>query len=79
MGILVLPMLAEYFPVFRVIESTENRAIKPFPELSKDSIDRFPQEFDDYYSDNFKARNQLLKLNSKIKYHWFNISNNKCG
>ena len=66
-------MLAEYFPVFMVIESTENRAIKPFPELSKDSIDRFPQEFDDYYSDNFKARNQLLKFNSKIKYHWFNI------
>jgi len=47
--------------------------MKSLSDLYEISLDSFPGEFDDYYSDNFKARNYLLKLNSKIRYQLFNI------
>jgi len=68
-----MPTLAIVFPVIPDIASTENQAMKVFPEFNKDSINNWPNEFDTYYSDNFTLRNQLLELNSKIRYHWFNI------
>jgi len=72
-AILATPIIAELIPVFPEIVNTENRAMKSLSDLNAISLDSFPREFDDYYSDNFKARNYLLKLNSKIRYQLFNI------
>jgi len=74
MSLLFLPWVAEVFPVFPVVANTENRALKSLPEFSIDTMDSFPVEFDEYYSDHFTLRNLMLKLNSKIQFHWFNLA-----
>ena len=73
MIILILPTFMGLMPEYKVMEETENRAFKSLPVFDITKPDDFPKAFDDYYSDNFSFRNQLLKLNSKIKYHWFDL------
>ena len=74
MGLLFLPWVAEVFPIFPVVANTENRPLKSLPEFSINTLDSFPVEFDEYYSDHFTLRNLMLKLNSKIQFHWFNLA-----
>jgi len=76
MAILILPLVGDFIPIFPVMESLENRAMKDAPSINTNELDKFPSEFDEYYTDNFVLRNQLLKLNGYIKYNWFNIPPN---
>lgn len=71
--ILILPSLESVFNFMPKVENNENRALKSKPKANINLLDLFPEEYDSYYSDNFDLRNQLLWLNSKLK---FNIYNN---
>lgn len=73
MSILILPIVGQLIPIFPVIKSSENRAMKAFPNISVSKLDGLPAEFDEYYADNLVLRNQLLKWNSYIKFHLFSI------
>lgn len=69
MVILLLPFSDSYFHFIPEKENKENRELKSKPVFNINELDYFPQEFDEYYSDNFDLRNQLLSFNSKIKFN----------
>lgn len=71
--LLLIPLLQLVFGVFPDIENHENRAMAGLPSGDSLDISTFPLEFDEYYTDNFQLRNQLLKLNSKLKFQVFNV------
>ena len=73
MIILVLPVADTIFHFIPEEKNTENRALKTLPKFNFSFLDKFPVEFDEYYSDNFDFRNQFLAFNSKIKFNMFNI------
>lgn len=70
--ILLFPTMDGFLNILPVVENNENRAMKAMPELNINELDIFPEEYDLYYTDNFDLRNQLLKLNSSMKFNMFN-------
>ncbi len=70
--ILILPTIDSLTNFIPDEKSNENRALKTKPKLDINLLDLFPGEYDEYYSDNFDLRNQLLWLNSKMKFQMFN-------
>ncbi len=72
MVILVLPVADTIFHFIPEEKNTENRALKTLPKFDVSFLDKFPVEFDEYYSDNFNLRNQFIAFNSKLKYNIFN-------
>ena len=72
MVILVLPVADTIFHFIPEEKNTENRALKTLPKFDVSFLDRFPVEFDEYYSDNFNFRYHFIAFNSKLKYNIFN-------
>jgi len=72
LGILLLPFADSLFNFIPKVENRENRALKKKPEFDINNLDAFPQLYDEYYSDNFDLRNQLLAFNSNLKFKMFN-------
>ena len=70
--IITLPAIDSLFNFIPDEKSNENRALKTMPKFDVNLLDLFPEEYDEYYSDNFDLRNQLLWLNSKLKFQMFN-------
>ncbi|MDD5016797.1 MAG: hypothetical protein PHO15_01705 [Eubacteriales bacterium] len=65
----LMPVLGASFDT-----SVEMRESAPSPELSLVKLADFPKLYEDYFSDNFAARNNFVNLNSFIRYAIFNTS-----
>lgn len=73
MTILFLPLADSLFVFVPEIKNNENRSLKSKPKFDISYLDAFPEEYDEYYLDNFNLRNQFLLLNSKLKFQMFNM------
>ena len=71
--ILLFPSLDFFYPTIPKVESRENRTMMEFPNIDSISYVDYPGIIDSFYLDNFSTRNQLLTLNSHIKFNLFNI------
>lgn len=71
--ILIMPFSDSLFHFIPDVEINENRSIKKEPEFDIANLDAFPSDFDEYYTDNFDLRNQLLRLNSNLKLNMLNV------
>lgn len=71
--ILIIPSLDFFYPVIPKQENSENRNMMEFPNTDSISIFSLPDAIDSFYMDNFSVRNQLLALNSNIKFKVFNV------
>ena len=49
-------------------ENTENRILAEKPVFKIDNLDAFPVDFDHYFNDHFKWRNQLITANNRINF-----------
>ena len=51
------------------VSETENRTLQPFPELSGSALvsGSFMEQFEDYLSDAFPAREQLIALSDALR------------
>ena len=72
-AILILPTIDSVFNLFPEVENLENRNLNTISVPDPSFLDGFPKEFDEYYTDNFDFRNQLLSFNSRLKFNMFNI------
>lgn len=52
-------------------ENHENRTAAVRPELSPDTIDAYPAEYEAYFNDNLPLRDQLILMNNSLKYYLF--------
>lgn len=69
--ILILPILDNFFKISSSIkiDLRENRNLAKFPKYNKRFgalVQKFPEEFDNYYSDNFGFRNIIIWAGRKI-------------
>lgn len=58
------------------IESTENRTLARFPDLSTDLYEEFPSLLEDYFEDHMPYRNVLVKAYSQVSHDIFGESSN---
>jgi hypothetical protein len=72
--ILILPFTDSLFNLMPKVEVRENRALASKPELDFTLLDDFPIAYDEYFSDNFDFRNQLLKFNSSLKLDFLDVA-----
>jgi hypothetical protein len=56
------------------ILANEKRLATPFPSLRVNSIDSFPKNFENYYSDNLLFRNELIQSYRDFKFYYLNIN-----
>ena len=61
------PVLAES----SVNENYENRISAVKPEFSMEKIESYPSEYEAYFNDNIPFRDQLILMNSSLKYYLF--------
>lgn len=70
-----VPVLTTIFFPSKTV-TTENRVLAAKPTTSITDYKKFTKEFESYFNDHFGLRNELVKLNSNIKYHIFGKSAN---
>lgn len=58
-------------------ENKENRTLAEMPELSWAAISDFPESFEEFLNDHLPFRDNMIELNSAIKYYLFRSSSNK--
>lgn len=76
--VIVLPSITMFLhEEKKTVGNRENRKMAAFPQLDIKRLDPFPKEFDNYYNDNFTFRNELLQINSFLKFFLFKESPNK--
>ena len=75
MVMIALPYIIWPF-ISRVVDTTnyEKRQQAQMPELSMKNLAAFPKDFEDYVNDNIPFRNQMIGLNSTIRYYLFHTS-----
>lgn len=56
------------------VNEVENRQLAVLPTLSINRLDPFPSQFDQYFSDHFPFRSQIVKAYNKINISLFKIS-----
>lgn len=73
--IMIVPT-ATYPFVKKYIDTSNNekRDMKEKPELTADTYEEFPKQFEEYYNDNLPYRSQWVTLNSSIDYFLFHQS-----
>ena len=69
-----LPILDYPLKLASENSNTENRKMNTLPEFNLKKLDPFPKKMDDYYSDNFRYREDLLELNSWFMLNVLNLS-----
>jgi len=65
--ILITPAVGYFIDFFPDVKIDENRKIKDKPIFDIHNLEIYPIEFDEYYTDNFTLRNELLYFNSRFK------------
>lgn len=71
---LSFPLVNSYLGLVDELEVKENRKLKERPEFDINDLDSYTEDFDDYYSDNFSTRNQLVKWSGFLDYSVFKVS-----
>lgn len=66
MGILCLPLLGKLFSFAPSVTVYENRTLKTKPKLRIDTIWTFPQQYEQYYNDQFSFRTPLIQAHSYL-------------
>jgi len=56
------------------INKVENRKLAELPTFDLGKLDPFPRQYDDYYTDHFPFRSQLVEAFNKFNYSNFKIS-----
>lgn len=70
--IIVSPFLFQIFSNQNEKVSLEKRELAKMPEFT--SVEKFPQEFENYFNDNFGLRNEMIDLFGRIKVNVFKSS-----
>jgi len=70
------PALATIFTDKEAVSEDEGRALAPPPAFrwSLDTLDTWPDEFEDYYNDHFALRSFLLQRYNRLRFGFFGIS-----
>ncbi len=68
-GVLAVFGVISFFDEDKLVSQSENRALAQRPELTLTSIfdGKYTVEFENYYTDNFPARDFFISVNGKIK------------
>lgn len=69
---LILPVIQFVTNAFPVFDVDENRKMSELPSFSLSEYSEYPDDFNDYYTDNFILRNQFLVFNSYFKSNALN-------
>lgn len=69
-----LPLLQMKFSIFPDFQSSEKRKLRVFPVLENRSIDKWVDDFDGYFSDNFGFRRFLISKNNLLSAKVFGAS-----
>ena len=59
--IITFPVINAQIKIIEDIESSENREMVSFPTIDFSYLDKFPSDFNAYYSDNFSLRSLLIQ------------------
>lgn len=71
-AVIALPFLFKVLSAQKDEVSLEKRELAKLPEFN--SIEKFPQEFENYFNDNFGLRNEMIDLFGRIKVNIFKSS-----
>jgi hypothetical protein len=77
LAILTLPIINDCVGLVKFKRDDENRSFHDKIEIDFAKLDKFPQNFEDYYNDNFTFRTPLIKIFHKIKFKVFHVSSNQ--
>jgi len=65
--IITFPLVDQLVGISSSVKSQENRALAPWPDLNINQLDDYPESFETWFSDNFKARGHLLKTYQSLR------------
>lgn len=71
---LLLPHFNAATHIWQFERKAENRAFKDSLEIDLTQLDRFPNDFKQYFNDNFSFRTPLLNIYHHLKFQYFGIS-----
>lgn len=71
---IMVPNITFYIPKTEEKVNLENRNLTEKPKLYLTNLDKYTQEFEKYYNDNLPFKDNLVKLNSRVKYSLFKMS-----
>ncbi|MCF8256336.1 MAG: hypothetical protein K9J06_02215 [Flavobacteriales bacterium] len=74
MAMLLTPLVNSIFGIWTFDRKDENRAFAKMPTLNIEYLDPFPEEYEEYYRDNFSFRTPLLKLYHHYKFFFAKVS-----
>jgi hypothetical protein len=77
LAILSLPIINDCLGLVKFKRTDENRLFHDKLEIDIAKLDKFPENFDTYFNDNFTFRTPLLKIFHKIKFKVFHVSSNQ--
>ena len=73
-GVIITPMANEQLNFIDEIAGNENRKKAKEPVLDITKLDGYTKDYDNYYTDNFNLRNNLVSIKSKLDFSIFKIS-----
>ncbi|PKR81537.1 hypothetical protein CW751_03145 [Brumimicrobium salinarum] len=72
--LIMAPFILSFLKIEGFQRKDENRAFKDNVSLKINQLDRFPTDFNAYFSDNFFFRSPLLNIYHQTKFYIFNTS-----
>ncbi len=75
--VLFVPLIAMFLGVSAVEDTGEKRVLASMPDFSTEPIDGFPQKLDAYFQDRFAFRQQLIRLQSRLRHGFLRVSTDK--
>ena len=73
-GILFSPLLNSQLKIIDEVEGSENRQKASKPNFDIKKLDKYTKDYDNYYTDNFNLRSNLISLTNQLDFSLFNIS-----
>ena len=73
-GMTILPVLNQNLHFITEETGNENRAKTKKPDCDFNKLDAFVKEYNNYYSDNFNLRENLIKFHNLFEYYLFKVS-----
>lgn len=62
-----LPILSTFLSITYEVNISEQRSLATKPRLSIDNLDKFPEQYTQYFEDNFGFRDMLIRWNNRFK------------
>lgn len=72
--LIITPNIAYKFVKEENKKNVENRTLSEKPELNIDTYNEYPALYEEYYNDNLPFKSDLVRLNSLIKFKYFDKS-----